>query len=473
SRPADAPRPAEVRSAPDARPALDARPAQSASAEPERAGQLIGRGPARATSDATPAFVTRGKLREARRGHALPGFTPVDVRALIKPVAKGALAPTETIARGQRVELAINGEQVTGTLQGFDFRGRAVVTSDDGAKRIGSYDGLRTIGPDVAVKSPVAGLPANALSRPPEKLAKALVAAFDTEVAGEHSAREYLDALHAEGYSVYLTGGAIRDAIRLYTTKPDATVAEIAETLKDVDVVTTAPPPVVRRIAAKIAPEYAEGAVWSPPVVDQFGTVLIGGPKAGLPNPEGLDVNTIRSQGAFEAPVVHPDTGESANPYVFDRSLLEDAGTRDFACNALYYDPLNGMLVDPTGRGVAEAAQNKLSISRWESLEKDDNIALRFFKFRMRGYDADPQMRRTITAQANHVIWPMGRRRLMLNVCRIAPKSASTAEDVTKFLGQLRDVMKAEGLQRMFDKRIAPLTDQIIERITSRFEAKA
>jgi hypothetical protein len=380
-------------------------------------------------------------------------------------------APTESVQRGQAVQVTIAGEAVRGTLAGYDFRGRPVVGRGEARRIAPDWESVQIQGARLEVVRPTDGLDPRALVRPPEKLRQALDAAFDTQVTGAHTAREYVDALHREGFFVYLTGGAIRDAVRVFTKNPDATVQEIAETLKDVDIVTTAPPPAVRRIAAALAPEYPNGAVWSPEVVDQFGSVLIGGPKAGLANPEGLDVTSMRSDGAFEEQALHRDTGEKAFPYVFDHSLADDSGTRDFTMNAVYYDPLNKVLVDPSGRGIEDAERGALRISRGDTLEKDDNIALRFWKFRIRGYTAaDAATAEAIKENANAINWAAPRWKVANNLARMAPKTAKTHAEVAAFFDQLGKVMKEDGCQRLFERRMLPLLDQVAAKVVGRIQ---
>jgi hypothetical protein len=308
-----------------------------------------------------------------------------------------------------------------------------------------------------------------AFVKPPERLRRALDASFDTEVVGPHRAREYIDAFERAGYEVFLTGGAIRDAVHALAKNPDATTDELIEMLKDIDLATTAPPPVVREICRQIAPEYEHGGVWSPLQVDQFGSVLVGGPKAKLPNPEGLDVNCLRSDGAFEPQVLHADTGENAYPYTFDHNLLDDAGTRDFTCNALYYDPRTKVLLDPTGHGIKDAQDKVLRIARWSTLEKDDNIALRFWKFRLRGYTGDRQTTRILSSQAKRALWGMPRWKVVLNVVRICPKDARTREDVMAFLEKLGKVMEEDRCGDLFRRRILPLADKIAGKIERRY----
>jgi hypothetical protein len=408
-----------------------------------------------------------------RGAMARPGMPPLPAGwaraegAAAVPAGPAVPAPTEGMPRGQAVRARIGDDRVAGDLAGYDYKGRPVIGSG-AERRIAQWDQVAVDGPADPAVIPTADLRPGALVRPPEKLLAALDRAFDTQVCGVHTAREYIDALHDAGHFVYLTGGAIRDALRVMATEADAPVERIIETLKDIDLVTTAPPPAVRAVAERIGPEHKAGGVWSPPIVDQFGSVLIGGPKAGLPNPEGLDVTSMRAEGAFEEQRRHPDTHELAFPYTFDHSLALDAETRDFACNTLYYDPLNRVIVDPTGHGVADARANRLRVARGATLEKDDNIALRFWKFRMRGFDADPETLVTLRHQANQVLWATPRWKVVNNLVRVAPKDAKTAADVQAFFRQLGQVMHQDGCGRLFTKRLLPLMDRVIHKVENR-----
>jgi hypothetical protein len=57
----------------------------------------------------------------------------------------------------------------------------------------------------------------------------------------------------------------------------------------------------------------------------------------------------------------------------------------------VYYDPVNKVLVDPTGNGAEEAENRQLSIVQ-SALRRDAvakaKIAMRFFKFRSRGFQS-------------------------------------------------------------------------------------
>ena len=397
-------------------------------------------------------------------------WSPVALSALKTPsIERSNNCPTKQFAVGQRVTAKINGKIIPGKIQGFDFKGRAVIVGKDGARRISEWNQVRPQGKRQKIQSPYSRLAPDSVKSPPVKLAVALEQALDIKVTGDHRAREYIDSLHSQGYSVFLCGGAIRDAIYVLNQNPKTPISEIVEQLKDVDLVTDAPPPVIRKTCEKIAPEYEGGAVWSPLMVEQFGAVLVGGPKAGLENPEGLDIVSMRAAGMFDEQVEHPDTGEKAFPFTFGSDLKADSKGRDFQCNSIYYDPYNKVIVDPDGVGISDAQDKFLRIAREGDPSKDDSLSLRYFKFRMRGYKTDQENLKKIQSHAERSLWGP-RWKVTSNIARIAPKDAKSADEIDAFFSQLGEVMKADGCEKLFNKRVLKLKDDVTARIQKRFK---
>jgi hypothetical protein len=56
-------------------------------------------------------------------------------------------------------------------------------------------------------------------------------------------------------------------------------------------------------------------------------------------------------QGAVNARVF-PLHGRGTDHARFASSFVRDTGYRDFACHCVYYDPVNKVLIDPTGRAL-------------------------------------------------------------------------------------------------------------------------
>jgi hypothetical protein len=79
---------------------------------------------------------------------------------------------------------------------------------------------------------------------------------------------------------------------------------------------------------------------------------------------------------------------------VFGSDFQRDMAHRDFACNSVYYDPVNQAYIDPSGRGVSDSEQKTLHLVCDTSLRSPFHcaqIAVRFFKFLTRGYKPSPE----------------------------------------------------------------------------------
>jgi tRNA nucleotidyltransferase/poly(A) polymerase len=44
---------------------------------------------------------------------------------------------------------------------------------------------------------------------------------------------------------------------------------------------------------------------------------------------------------------------------IFSADVARDLGFRDFACNAVYYDPINHVYIDPSGVGITDAEHRR------------------------------------------------------------------------------------------------------------------
>lgn len=118
--------------------------------------------------------------------------------------------------------------------------------------------------------------------------------------------------LREGGHVAYFAGGCVRDALR-------------GAQVKDIDIATSATPEAV----AALFPSRSVG------VGRSFGVMLV--TLGGIP----YDVATFRTDGGYQDGR-HPDT------VVYD-TAEHDALRRDFTVNALFYDPLEGRLIDFVG----------------------------------------------------------------------------------------------------------------------------
>jgi tRNA nucleotidyltransferase/poly(A) polymerase len=136
------------------------------------------------------------------------------------------------------------------------------------------------------------------------------------------AARSAARVLGAAGHRTWLVGGAVRDLA-------------LARLPEDADLASAARP---EEVEALFPATHAVGRA--------FGTVVV--PCEGL----DLQITTFRADEDY-------DDARRPSRVHFAASLEEDARRRDFTCNALYLDPLNDELADPTG-GLGDLAARVL-----------------------------------------------------------------------------------------------------------------
>jgi tRNA nucleotidyltransferase (CCA-adding enzyme) len=129
--------------------------------------------------------------------------------------------------------------------------------------------------------------------------------------------------LRAGGHQAYLVGGPVREVL----------LGQPA--LGPLDVATDRTPDEVMSLFPRVEPLGLE-----------HGTVLV------VLGEVQLECTTFRREGAY-GDARHPDRVE------FTHDLRADLGRRDFTLNALAFDPLSGVLVDPYG-GVADLERRRL-----------------------------------------------------------------------------------------------------------------
>lgn len=155
---------------------------------------------------------------------------------------------------------------------------------------------------------------------------------------------EIQNAYEAEGYSLFLVGGAIRDAL-------------MGKTIKDFDLATDAPLGVTAKIFKKVIPTGEE-----------FGTltVLFGG-------------------GEYEITRFRQDLdtdGRRATVIAFAKTLEEDLSRRDLTINGMGYNVKTGQLIDLFD-GVSDIKNKRLRfIGDMEARIREDHLrSIRFLRF--------------------------------------------------------------------------------------------
>ncbi len=141
------------------------------------------------------------------------------------------------------------------------------------------------------------------------------------------------------GHRAWVVGGGVRDLI-------------LGRPIKDIDLVSAALPDTVEGLFPKT---IAVGKA--------FGIVVV------VEDGKELEMATFRRERGY-SDSRHPDQIEYAE------TAEDDARRRDFTCNALYLDPLNGEIVDPAG-GLADLAAGELrAVGGPEERFREDGLRL-------------------------------------------------------------------------------------------------
>jgi hypothetical protein len=242
---------------------------------------------------------------------------------------------------------------------------------------------------------------------------------------------ELITEIWSRGFEVFVVGGTLRDVLAGKETH-------------DVDLVTTMP---LHSAALLLQAMYRS----KPQIADANGYVRLGGsPKWGDPFID-LKMFSLNMPGSSAA--------------IFGSDFGRDVGHRDFACNAVYYDPINRALIDPSGFGIADAAQKTLSLvcdPRCRAAKQLAQIVIRFVKFQTRGFTATAMTCDRIRLEFLPTLAAMDRserirymRAQVINKC--APDGRAQA------LEQFEHFMVELGAREEWQIYFEPLTELLLE----------
>ncbi|MBB5958680.1 poly(A) polymerase [Saccharothrix tamanrassetensis] len=184
-------------------------------------------------------------------------------------------------------------------------------------------------------------------------------------------ADELAERFAAAGHRLYLVGGSVRDAL-------------LGRLSGDLDFTTDARPPAVQKLLAGWA-----DAIWDTGIA--FGTV--GAAKRG----QTVEITTFRAD-AYD--------GVTRNPEVtFGDTIEGDLVRRDFTVNAMAFDLVERVLVDPTGGRAALAAKVlDTPATPQESFSDDPLRMLRATRFVSQlGFTPAPRVVEAMTAMAGEL----------------------------------------------------------------------
>lgn len=169
---------------------------------------------------------------------------------------------------------------------------------------------------------------------------------------------EFLTETWSRGFEIFAVGGTVRDIVARMPSN-------------DVDIVTTMP---LTRAMPLLRAMYRG----NPSICSRNGFVRLGGTPA---SGDGfIDVKMF----------VEHDPGTPS--VVFGASFTNDIAYRDFTCNAVYYDFVNQVFIDPSGTGLADAEARVLRLVGDPSRRSPFHhaqVSMRFFKFLAKGVYGD------------------------------------------------------------------------------------
>lgn|GEM_PF-2430883 len=289
-------------------------------------------------------------------------------------LVRGNVPPTElrmphspTPRPGDRVVWYVDTRRAIGKYVGHGVRGRPVVENNLGNQtRLMAFDCMRLEKPDVRRGPNWEYLPKRALIQQPKPSEKeALRRLLSRRIPPGPTYIELVEEIWGRGYEVYVVGGTVRDVLA-------------GEQPHDVDLVTTMPIARLRPLLKTMFRDEIGGS-------DENGYARLGG--KGVHGDPFIDLKLF----------CHGDSGTP--DALFGADFLLDVSHRDFACNSVYYDPINEVLIDPTGRGISDAEKMLLHVVCDPQLRRPaavGQVSLRYFKFLLRGFQPTAATRKVI-----------------------------------------------------------------------------
>ncbi len=267
--------------------------------------------------------------------------------------------------------------------------------------------------------------------------------------------QEYIDAFLKARYEVFLNGGIVRDLIQGTHFGEDHT--KLKNKMKDIDISVTASPLQAYHVHHGLMEGNHErtqktlkynGGEW--------GTMLIGGAKehgGGI----GIDIKTFSSN-TFD---LKGKKGVAAL-LPMDHDMEQDMESRDFTVNCMYYDLHNDVVVDVSGRGLQDAQNRELHIADFVSARKNSSIAMRYLKFRMRGWGVTDNTLNWFRKNVDKQWTKAGPNDVATNIGKNIAKE-NPNETPMEALARFKDTMEKDGLGHVYKKHVTPaLIEQIM-----------
>jgi Poly A polymerase head domain len=310
-------------------------------------------------------------------------------------------------------------------MTGHDIDGNAVILNDFGNGTTKSFEEIRLCDPFDRVGPNWMTLPAaGKIVRPDTSTSTQLNTLLARRIPPGPSYRDLIEEIWSRGFEAYIVGGTVRDALN-------------GGVGNDVDVVTTMP----LTYALKFLPSMYR---YDPSLSRERGYISIGGSKrSGDPH---IDLKLFSDSllGTKEA--------------IFGVGFERDVRHRDFSCNAVYYEPINNVLIDPTGQGISDSKDKLLSfICGSANHHQYAQIFIRAIKFVARGYRLTPETKARVTTDLAAALPSM---RLQIRSRYIKAQvlgNCSSPDQFPHVMQTYRECMVSLGLSYVWDTHFEPL----------------
>jgi hypothetical protein len=222
-----------------------------------------------------------------------------------------------------------------GVLMGSTQLGAPRIQRDSGLTiDLISYDSIRTADHQKPDQPMWLSLPPGSIWRPTSEESVSLTRLGDHTVYPGPSHRELAFEIWTRGFEVFFTGEPLRKAL----LKNDITDAEL---------ITTMP---IGRLRTLLEDMYGEEQLFVADPRSDNGRIRVGTVVGSL----GPFVNVSLFRIDF-----------ANKEYAYGSSFDAEVSFSDFAFNAVYFDPINKALIDPTGNGLSDARDRYLRPVPW------------------------------------------------------------------------------------------------------------
>jgi len=257
--------------------------------------------------------------------------------------------------QGEHVTWFAQNTIIKGVLKGYDADNRPNIITEFGNPNLtNDIFSIRPTNPNNRIEPNWNRIPDHGLIKEPDAKLKELIhQKLSERIPPGPSYLELINEMYQRGYETYLVGGTVRDFVQ-------------GDKSNDIDLVTTMPLKssfsLLKSMFSKFSPNLSQGYI------------RVGGkPSSGDPF---IDIKNFW-------------LGLGGGSRIYGSEIIDDYTVRDFACNAIYYDPINEQLIDPSGVGISDAETKNLTIVKdlaSNTPQSNAQIFIRFIKFSIRGY---------------------------------------------------------------------------------------